>query len=241
MGFNPFNKGSWDNLGNQIRGGGDQAIRALNDAANQVRGAAEDALNRIRSEGDGAIHAVKNEASQLENKVKNLINQIEGKGQEMISNVHSVGENTVNNVKTTGENAVTLVRGELQKIPESAEDAVENIVKNVVASLQSKAFEKFLKVVESFSPTEVGLVLGPFEIAVENPKERVEYLVNLKDHPPTDKDGIVGLLKDLAPDTVKLNLTVEVAIVFLSIDALSIGGWVTVNTQQVIEKIGEVV
>lgn len=126
----------------------------------------------------------------------------------------------------------------IDKIENKAKDAAEKVIEEIIKAISSQAFKQVVRWIEVFAPSQASLSLGPVEFGFEL-KDRLGYLKGLVKHPPKNKQGIIKVIRTLAPSEVTVSASVNLALGIGSRE-LGVGGALTVETEKFINKIDSV-
>lgn len=156
-------------------------------------------------------------------------------------------EHDVQQAATTGEHVVQQAASkavaDVEHAGKAALDTIERHVHNTLSSAAAAAIKKgladALKLLDEWGPesvAEIGLELGPLQFVVGDIPKHYALIKESVRHPPDTLERVIGLVEALSPDTVTVSWGFTFTLVFVEIDALSVGGHVTVATSRFLEK-----
>ena len=120
----------------------------------------------------------------------------------------------------------------LDEIPKLVEEALELAIKEAQKGVLGKA----VKILEAAAPDKVNLTIGPVGLEIENVHQRLTVIKSWAKNPPTDKAHIRSMIETIGPSSVSINLSAELALVFVSSSSLSLGMAMTWNTSDFLTR-----
>lgn len=111
------------------------------------------------------------------------------------------------------------VQEALAEVPPIVEAALEHMIEAAASGILDKA----VKVLHLAVPSRVKLTVGPVGLHISSVDGLIDSLDAWAHHPPTDANGVRMMIEDLAPDSVSITLTAELALVVVSSASLSLG------------------
>ena len=152
-------------------------------------------------------------------------NPIPGKG----GNVPSPG-NVLEDIKDLPEEA-------LDEIPKLVEEAFEALIKEA----QRGVFKKAVQILESEVPDSVSISIGPIRLAIPSVGDKLDTIRKWAKNPPSNKSDVRVMIIEIAPETVSITLSAELALVLVASSSLSVGMTMTWETDKFLTRFTKVV
>ncbi len=121
----------------------------------------------------------------------------------------------------------------LKEIPKLVGHALEELVKEA----QRGALRKAVNVLEAEVPDDVSLTIGPVGLDIPDVRTRFDAIRRWANNPPANKNDIRHMIEDLAPASVSITLSSQLAIVFVSSSSLSLGMTMTWPTAEFLKRL----
>ncbi len=134
-----------------------------------------------------------------------------------------IAKEVVHPVEGVAHDALNKARHLEENLEHQVENAIKVALQKALSELQKGVLHKAVRVLDAARPDTASIQIGPITLGGINVQERFDALRLAVDNPPKDGAGIKSLVKQLAPNTVSITLSAEIALVFVSSDSLSVG------------------
>ena len=207
------------------------------DSIRKIENIGKDAIKKIENFGKDAIKKIENEGNSVVNKVKN-----EGSG--IINTIEKEGSGVINTIEKEGQKALNVVEEEIEKIPDTIEVALELAIDELSKAITKEGLKKAQTIVrtvknrmdkfaegeydEELNKITFGLDLGPFNLSYDSFYDRSSDLVTTLDSfiskpPAFRRSDIKRLITALAPSSVGVSGSINVAFLVVNTDELGVG------------------
>lgn len=144
-------------------------------------------------------------------------------GDEIRSVARDVANEVVEPVRHVADQALDKAQSLEGDIGHLVDDAVKKALQLALRELQRGVLSKAVRILDSAAPDTASIQIGPVELGGINVRDRYDALRLAVDNPPRDGSGFKRLAQTLAPETVSITLSAELAMVVVSSDSLSVG------------------
>ncbi len=165
---------------------------------------------------------------EVEGVVKNALHEVEGAGNQVLHEVEGAGNQVLHEVEGAAQNALREI-----------EHGIEALRDEIFKGLAKLTLDKAIGVIEETLPDVFTLTIGPFSFAYEDPGSKVETLRQYAHHPP-GLDHVSDLVLALAPTTVSVSLSAELAFLLVSSDSLAVGFQADYTVKNFISRYGAI-
>ena len=137
-------------------------------------------------------------------------------------------------IKSLG-NSLKSVWKEVKRIDDRIEDAAQDVLREILRAAASGTLDKAVDVIQVALPSTFSLKIGPLGLELSDVKDRIDTLQRWANHPPKSDKDVKEMVRTLAPTSVSLNIDFQLALVFISSDALEVGFGMSWNTEDFLE------
>ncbi len=175
-----------------------------NEAVDRIHGLANDALHEVESAGNTVLH-------EVESRANDALHEVESKGRNSLHVLESAGNTVLHEVESRANDALHEIEGGLA-----------NLRDEIFKGLAKLSLDKAVNILEATVPDSFSVTIGPFIIAYEDPASKIDTLRRYAHNPP-GLDNVTDLVLALAPTTVSVCLSAELAFLLVSSDSLAVG------------------
>lgn len=163
-------------------------------------------------------------------------NPFKGKGFNPLGEIEKAVGKAKREIK---EEVLEEIKEELSKVDDRLEDAAKKVLDEILKAASSKIFKEIIGWIETFRPSSASISIGPITLDIEDPVSRVAVLKRRIDHPPRSAAAMANFIREMAPETVTLSGSVNLALGIGSKE-LGLGGSLTIPTEAFLKKIEHV-
>ena len=142
----------------------------------------------------------------------------------------------IGGIKNKAEDVTDIPEEVFEKVPELVEKALEAAIKEAQKGVLSKA----VHVLEAAAPDKVGLTIGPVGLNIGDVHDRLDTIKQWAKHPPSSKHDIRRMIETIGPSSVSINLSAELALVFVSSSSLSLGMSLSWETSAFLDRFEQI-
>ena len=132
------------------------------------------------------------------------------------------------------QQAADIVKKEVvDEVPKLLEEALKEVLKQA----QKGVLQQAIKVLDAAAPDTVSITIGPVGVNGIDVRQKISTVKYYANHPPQKNSDIKKMVQDLAPDSVSITLSAELALVLVSSSSLSLGMTLDYNSREFINRI----
>lgn len=139
-----------------------------------------------------------------------------------------------------GKGAANDVVKEVSDLPgdivDQIEKAVDLALKEALSIGSGVVLGKMVKVLEATAPDAASVKIGPVKLDVDDVHERIDTLKKWGHNPPKGKSGIRKMIEEIAPSSVSIEISGEIAFVVFGSDSLGAGFSLTWKTKDFLDR-----
>ena len=163
---------------------------------------------------------IKHGIDALGNTVHHTLDEV---GKAIEEEVKAAGHSALAGIKHAGASSVAFLKHEEEKAVEAIKGEFHALEEAGLSALAKQALTAAKHVAEAAAPDSVQIHVGPLSFTLDDPAKRVDELVHAAEHPPACATDALQLVRNLAPSSVTLSVSVELALFVVASSSLAVG------------------
>lgn len=149
-----------------------------------------------------------------------LIDELKHELEDLGNDLKKGLEDEANTLKSGLESTAKTLEGDLQseynKLSSDLESGVKTVLEAILAEIEKGALTKAVNLIKLLAPDSGSFGVGPLSFEVDNIHDRISDLEHYADNPPTSQDEVLDFVKTLAPDSVTVQVGIQVSEIFVT-------------------------